>query len=313
MLEWLIERVHHWQREVERARREVARAEADLRQCEASGYRDRDGYYHRPDCSHEVRVLARAVSYQQECEGNLRVAQAWRSRLEQAVDEYRREVRRLYDAAGGHTEQARAFLNKIAEHYEEVRAAEHAIVSAAHAIGSLLGVERAIGSYPLTSGAIRLLEIAVGRWKSPIGQLGEDFAQIITEDELGLKAMKFDKRKHGFDCVLQGPAGQIIVLESKTDSNGKLVLERRAEGYKQGSIDWVKHVARQMTDRSSELWSADNERVGRQILEADPKNVGVLATVINRNTGLAEIYKREDGAADDWRLLIGKVPVGEEL
>jgi len=143
-LEWLIERVHHWQREVERARREVARAEADLRQCEASGYRDRDGYYHRSDCSHEARVLARAVSYQQECEGNLRLAQAWRSRLEQAVDEYRREVRRLYDAAGGHTEQARAFLNKMAAKYAEVGAAASVVgdVLIAASVGVMSAEER---------------------------------------------------------------------------------------------------------------------------------------------------------------------------
>jgi len=146
-LEWLIERVHHWQREVERARREVARAEADLRQCEASGYRDRDGYYHRPDCSHEARVLARAVSYQQECEGNLRVAQAWRSRLEQAVDEYQREVRRLYDATGGHTERARAFLNKTAAKYAEVGAAASTVGDALTAASvSVMSAEERLGA-----------------------------------------------------------------------------------------------------------------------------------------------------------------------
>ncbi len=63
--------------------------------------------------------------------------------------------------------------------------------------------------------AIGLLKTAVGCASLLIGKAGKDIAQSVTEDELGLQAVPFDQTKHGFDRILQGPSGQIIVLESK--------------------------------------------------------------------------------------------------
>lgn len=138
--EWLQERVSHWQRQVEQARREVARAEADLRRCEASGYRDRDGHYYPPDCRAEMRALARAQAHLRECEDHLRTAQAWRSRVEQAVNEYWREARRLSKLAGGHTENARSFLKRAEGKYREVLSAASSVGAVGTVVAGMLGL-----------------------------------------------------------------------------------------------------------------------------------------------------------------------------
>jgi hypothetical protein len=148
-MDWLRERVNHWQREIEQGRREVARAEAALRRCEAGGYVDEDGHYYPPDCRAEARGLANAVAFLKECEENLQTAKAWRSRVEQAVNEYQREARRLAEIAGGHTEKARAHLRQTAAKYEEVKAAASGVgaVGAAVAAG-VVGITAQAASGP---------------------------------------------------------------------------------------------------------------------------------------------------------------------
>jgi hypothetical protein len=308
--EWLHERVGHWQREVERAQREVARAEAALRRCLASGYRDERGYYHQPDCSCEARAVERAYAFSQECENNLHTAQLWHSRVEQAVNEYQRAARRLADVADAHTGRARAFIGRARAQYDAVLAAGRAVGDLVADLVAVAGVlSRAPG---LAGGVTASLRATVGRVWPARGALGEEINVSAALEELGLKEVRFDQAKHGFDRILRGPAGQIIVLESKTSDEGKLVLETRAGGYKQGSAAWVEHIARQMTDPTSELWSQDNERIGRQILEQGPEKVPVLAAVLNPNTGVTDIYLRTDAAAEEWTLLSGQLLAGGE-
>ena len=50
-LDWLQERLNHWQNQVRRCQADVGRAKAALARCQASGYRDERGNYHPPDCS----------------------------------------------------------------------------------------------------------------------------------------------------------------------------------------------------------------------------------------------------------------------
>ena len=299
--EWLSERVNHWQRMVERARQEVARAEADLRHCQASGYRDQQGIYHQPDCSRQAYLLERAMAHLQECENSLRTAQAWRSRVEQAVSEYQRTEGRLSDLAGGHTERGRAFLERVAARYTEVQAAA-GIVGGALAAAAVFG---------LAGTAVRALGTASGRAYRARGGLGEEIAQGVTLDELGLHEVEFDQAQHGFDRLLMGPAGQIIVLESKCSDAGELRLGT-GYGHRQCSAGWVEGIAQAMTDPNSELWSAANAAIGQRILEQGAPTTPVLATVINASTGQADIYLRLDADPQDWTLLSGQLPAGGE-
>lgn len=304
--EWLHERVSHWQREVERARRGVAQAEADLHRCQASGYRDERGYYHQPDCSGQARALERAHTFLRECENHLRTAQLWRSRVEQAVNEYQRSARRLADVASTHTERARAFIDRATAQYESVLASQKAI-------GDMMAAAGAVGRFPALVGAVRAsLGTAVGSLNPLIGAVGEDINVSVVLEELDLKEVKFDQAKHGFDRVLQGPSGQIIVFESKTTGGGKLVLKPTKDGHKQGSVGWVERVAKAMTVPTNAQYSIDNERIGRQILEQGAHKVPVLAAVLNPHTGLTDIYLRTDDSAKAWVILSGELVAGGE-
>lgn len=148
-MDWLRERVNHWQRQTEQARRALARAQAELRQCLNSGYRDEEGHYHQPDCSAYAGAVTKAEAHLRECDQNLQTAKVWRSRVEQAVNEYQREARRLSDLTKGHTEKARAHLQQTAAKYEEVKAAASGVgaVGAAMAAG-VIGIATQAASGP---------------------------------------------------------------------------------------------------------------------------------------------------------------------
>ncbi len=297
--EWLNERVNHWQRMVGQARQEVARAEADLRRCQASGYRDQQGCYHQPECSRQASLMEHALARLRECEQKLLIARAWRSRIEQASDEYARVEGRLRDLAGNHTERAQAFLKRVAACYAELQTAA-SIVGGALAVGAVLG---------LVGTAVKALGTAVGHYYKARGDLFEEPALRLTLDDLGLREVAFDRRAHGFDGLLRGPSGQIIIFESKTNDRGELHLDAKSQ---QLTVAWVERVAREMTDRNSELWSPDNERIGQEILEQEPERTPVLATVVNPNTDQTDIYLVLDGAAKVKRLLSSGLPVGGE-
>lgn len=184
--EWLSERVNHWQREVKDAKQAVTHADTDLRRCEASGYRDEDGYYHLPDCSRQTRALRQAEARLRECEENLQTAQVWRSRLEQAVSEYQREARRLSDLAGGHTEKARASLAQTAAKYEAAQAA-------ANAVGGL-GTAIAAGMIGLASSRSPQ---AASSLDAPRGITWAEKRSILKKMDIGqsITAEEFEKLK----------------------------------------------------------------------------------------------------------------------
>ena len=118
--DWLIRRVAHCRREVEKAKRDKESAEAALRRCEASGYTDRDGRYHPPNCSGEERDLEQAVRSLRSCQEKLKAAQVWQRRMDQAEVEFRSEARSLQSLGEGFTSKAAARLKKLAAKYERI-------------------------------------------------------------------------------------------------------------------------------------------------------------------------------------------------
>jgi predicted nucleic acid-binding Zn-ribbon protein len=109
-LEWLQERLHHWQRAVEKWRREIQQAKIALKRCQRSGYYDQDGYYHAPDCSAYEAALATTRRRLQEAETELENTRKWLARVEEVVAAYRVEARRLQQLATNQTKRAQAFL-----------------------------------------------------------------------------------------------------------------------------------------------------------------------------------------------------------
>jgi hypothetical protein len=115
-LDWLQERLNHWQNEVRRRQEEVRRAAAALARCQASGYVDRDGRYHAPDCSAYEHALHQAELRLHEAEAELANVRRWLAQVQQAADAYELQARRLRTQLGAELPKADAFLGrKIAD------------------------------------------------------------------------------------------------------------------------------------------------------------------------------------------------------
>lgn len=110
--DWLQERLNHWRNEVQRRQEEVRRAEAALAHCLASGYHDRDGYYHAPDCSAYERAVFQARARLQEAEAEMQNSQRWMKAVGDAAVQYRAQARHLQALVTAHAEKAQAFLGR---------------------------------------------------------------------------------------------------------------------------------------------------------------------------------------------------------
>jgi hypothetical protein len=111
-LDWLQERLNHWQNEVRRRQEEVRRAAAALARCRASGYVDRDGRYHAPDCSAYEHALHQAELRLHEAEAELANVRRWLAQVQQAVGDYQVQARRLAAQLGNELPKADAFLGR---------------------------------------------------------------------------------------------------------------------------------------------------------------------------------------------------------
>lgn len=94
-MDWVNQRLRHWQQEVRVAQQAVSQASAALARCQASGYRDSEGRYHAPDCSAYIQALSAARSQLQKAQSELANTQQWLQRLKGAADTYRRETHHL--------------------------------------------------------------------------------------------------------------------------------------------------------------------------------------------------------------------------
>ncbi len=122
-LDWLQERLNYWLNEVRRRQEEVRRAEAALARCQASGYRDRDGHYHAPNCSTQEAALRQAQLRLQEAEAELANVRHWLAVVEQAVAAYYVQEQRLRELTTTHTEKTKAFLGRAVADLERYLAA----------------------------------------------------------------------------------------------------------------------------------------------------------------------------------------------
>ena len=219
-LEWLDERIRHWQREVERAARAVQQAEAALSRCEASGYFDEDGHYVQPPCIAERAALRRAEEHLRECQENLQTAQVWRSQVAQSAEAYYREARRLEQVAGSHTEKAQAELASLRQRYEAVRQAQVAAGIAGAIAGGVVALGAALASRLSIAGA---------------DDVGIEDLQPNTTYRKGAYEFQTDKHgrtksvsatlelKAGSRSQIQGQAGRLGRI---TDEGGHLIGTR---------------------------------------------------------------------------------------
>jgi|GEM_PF-1002918 hypothetical protein len=169
-LDWLQERANYWRNEVVRRQAAVNQAEATLARCQASGYRDKDGYYHAPDCSAYQAAVLQARVRLREAEAELRNVQQWTRLVQQAIAEYQREAQRLATTLGNDLPKARALLtnsSNILQSYATMSAPASSTISA-----SASGAQTPLASAPITWSEQRAILQRV------------DAGQPITLDEL---------------------------------------------------------------------------------------------------------------------------------
>jgi uncharacterized protein (DUF885 family) len=171
-LDWLQERLNYWQNQVQRRQEEVRRAEAALARCQASGYWDRDGYYHAPDCSAYEWAVFQARARLREAETELANVRRWLAQVQQAVREYEIQARRLQELATTHTDRARAFLGRAQNRLEQYLAV--APVAAPSAVA-------ASPEQPGLSPAVSTLGITWAEKKAILARL--DAGQQITPED----------------------------------------------------------------------------------------------------------------------------------
>ncbi len=99
-----------------RRQEEVRRAAAALARCQASGYTDREGRYHTPDCTAYEHTLQQAQRRLQEAEIELADVRRWLAQVQHAAGDYELQAQRLATSLNNDLPKATALLGrKIAD------------------------------------------------------------------------------------------------------------------------------------------------------------------------------------------------------
>lgn len=106
-LDWLDERVRHWQNEVQRGQEETRRARAAYERCMSSGDRD-----HPPSCGYEEQAIYDARRRLAQAEAEARMAVEARKAVLAEAENCQREASRLHALMQSNTPQAVATLRQ---------------------------------------------------------------------------------------------------------------------------------------------------------------------------------------------------------
>ncbi len=115
-LEWLGERRGYWQARVQFFTLEVERARRAYEACLQSGARDaRTGQYSQPDCSPQYEAMEKAQALLREATTELAKVTAALRTVQQAVEAYERQARRLSGMLGADVPRGIAMLGRSIE------------------------------------------------------------------------------------------------------------------------------------------------------------------------------------------------------
>ncbi len=109
---FLAEAEARWKREVRRRDEIIRQATTELVACQASGYRDKEGRYHPPDCRTQEQTLLRAKRHLAEAQAKLREVRAWIKFVQQAAEDFQRQARRLAGVLNEDRPKATAHLER---------------------------------------------------------------------------------------------------------------------------------------------------------------------------------------------------------
>lgn len=142
-LDWLDERVRHWQNEVQRSQEMAQQAALAYQRCMASGDRD-----HAPSCGHLEAAVYEARRRLAQVEAEARMAAEARKAVLAEVESYRREAARLHAFVQSDTPKAvetlRYKVSVLRSYAGGVSAGD--VVTGALAFGAGLAVGAAVGA-----------------------------------------------------------------------------------------------------------------------------------------------------------------------
>jgi hypothetical protein len=314
-LEWLAERRHHWQRQVEERRKAMLATQAALAQCEATVHRDARGNVSRPDCSGLRAALSQAVHRLRETEAELRKTEEARRAVEQAYEDFRRQRHHFQGYLGREGIASQVFLDRRAASLSAYAAVSlhgaapggYSVTAPTDALAGMFTLGVAGGEMGLTALAVSAIQTLARHLQSNLGDTGEILIEQMLAQEPGWQALPFDQPEHGFDRVFSAPGLPVIVVECKVNRAGKLRLGQTQSG-QQGSREWLTARAEKMADPSSAQYSPNNAAIAALVEQLDPENVPTVAVVVTTETGAVDIHYRAGGSTT-WE----RLPDGADL
>jgi hypothetical protein len=213
-LDWLQERLNHWQNEVRRRQEEARRTEAALARCLASAYRDRNGYDHTPDCSAYEQAVFQAQRRLQEAEAELRNVQEWLRLLGEAAAPYRAQSQRLSRQLAMDLPSADAFLGRrLAELQAYLAVSAPAGAGATVSAGSAAAV--GIRQWNAAGSSVESERLTDGLGRLEGSRAGRPIAMAISERGT---SVRFGDTGEGAIARFDGEGDQIVIHEHLRDA-----------------------------------------------------------------------------------------------
>jgi hypothetical protein len=107
------------------------------------------------------------------------------------------------------------------------------------------------------------------------GKMGEEIVSAFAHSKMGYKDTNFVQKYHGFDRVFRDGNNRLVIVESKATKVSGISALRKGQGDK----GWVEKIAKKMRNRTSSLYTEENEKIGKEIqeiLKVDVKNIRFL-------------------------------------
>ena len=313
--QYLGEREVYWKRQVTRWEAEHKKALAALAACRSRAYRDpKTGRTYVPPCTQEQEWVMRTRVEMARAQDALRTVREWRKVVERAVEEYRRQARRLAAHLEENVPKATARLERQAatlRAYTGLTPATFTTTPPVQAVADTVATGALLAALGVGVAGIAVLTWLARDLRQALGDAGEELSARLLREEFNLQEVAFDPPKHGFDRVFTAAGAPIIILESKVHHKGEFHPGQTQAG-EQGSPEWIAAHAEKMADPASAEWSPANERIAAVIREIGPENVPVVAVVIESETGKASVYYRTAGTAE-WQALREGVSLAEAL
>lgn len=272
----------------------AARAQVKVRQDRLQNcyeQAERDGKQRSKSCTQEQRAVAEAEAALAKIVDQRKIAlqaaqrhKALRNALLAAVDTFARDSE-SYLSRRETCLRAYLEMRKVAER---------------------MGIEtHQIAPIKSTIEAVRQSEATL---KKATGALGEQVAAFVLSEEFGLKVEDFDQPYHGIDRVFSAPGLPLVVVESKTRSDGVFRPGQTKDG-KQLSPGWIDRQADKMSNPANKSHSNTNAELAQSIKAMGSENVPVVGIVINPLTHRADVYTLQ--LSGELTLLIGDINVDE--